>query len=374
MESVETIDYPPANSLKQNDERNYPIIRCEECYEIPSINFKMDKNEIQIKCEKEGKTKELKFEEFFSTINKYEDINCCQFCKNKNPSQKYYLCKTCNNKILCQNCFAVHDKKDEVFLFKIDSTCKKHYNQYETYCPKCKESKCSYCSIEHDESHENDEILLKKKLFRKNILDEFKSRIKRIENERDNVEQNVNLVIKELEEKIKALNDLKKQFLEKLNKKLKFTQLILQNYEKKIEDFDINYFIINNLENQIKFNLLELNLNQNDSLEQKIENISNYLNKNINSQFDLDIKEKKKEIEQFKSNLDNDAIEVENELIKNFSYEEYFDGFLDFNKYLLAFYSFSNIIFFSKNNYEKNLKLVKYIILGLAKKLMMKKC
>ena len=133
---------------------------------------------------------------------------------------------------------------------------------------------------------------------------------------------------------------------------MKFTQLILQNYEKKIEDFDINYFIINNLENQIKFNLLELNLNKNDSLEQKIENISNYLNKNINSQFDLDNKEKKKEIEQFKSNLDNDAIEVENELIKNFSYKEYFDGFLDFNKYLL----------------------VKYMILGLAKKLMMKKC
>ena len=135
---------------------------------------------------------------------------------------------------------------------------------------------------------------------------------------------------------------------------MKFTQLILQNYEKKIEDFDINYFIINNLENQIKFNLLELNLNKNDSLEQKIENISNYLNKNINSQFDLDSKEKKKEIEQFKSNLDNDAIEVENELIKNFSYKEYFNGFLDFNKYLLT--------------------LVKYITSGLAKKLMMKKC
>ena len=144
---------------------------------------------------------------------------------------------------------------------------------------------------------------------------------------------------------------------------MKFTQLILQNYEKKIEDFDINYFIINNLENQIKFNLLELNLNKNDSLEQKIENISNYLNKNINSQFDLDNKEKKKEIEQFKSNLDNDAIEVENELIKNFSYKEYFNGFLDFNKYLLAFYSFSNIIFFSKDNYEKkfNISEIYYI-------------
>ena len=59
MEDAEINDYPPANSIKLNDEKNYPIVRCEECYEIPSINFKMDKNEIQIKCEKERKTKEI---------------------------------------------------------------------------------------------------------------------------------------------------------------------------------------------------------------------------------------------------------------------------------------------------------------------------
>ena len=160
-----------------------------------------------------------------------------------------------------------------------------------------------------------------------------------------------------MEEKIEALNNLKKQFLEKLNKKLKFTQLILQNYEKKIEDFDINYFIINNLENQIKFNLNELNLNKNDSLDKKIENITIYLNKNIKSQFILDNKEEKKENEQFINNFDNDAIEVEYEFIKNLSYKEYFHGFLDFNKYLLAFYSYSNIIFISKNDYYEKFKI-----------------
>ena len=160
-----------------------------------------------------------------------------------------------------------------------------------------------------------------------------------------------------MEEKIEALNNLKKQFLEKLNKKLKFIQLILQNYEKKIEDFDINYFIINNLENQIKFNLNELNLNKNDSLDKKIENITIYLNKNIKSQFFLVNKEEKKENEQFINNFDNDAIEVEYEFIKNLSYKEYFHGFLDFNKYLLAFYSYSNIIFIPKNDYYEKFNI-----------------
>ena len=130
-----------------------------------------------------------------------------------------------------------------------------------------------------------------------------------------------------MKEKIEALNNLKTQFLEKLNKKLKFTKLILQNYEKKIEDFDINYFIIINLENQIKFNLIELNLNKNDSLDKKIENITKYLKENINSQFVLDNKEEKKENEQFENNFDNDIVEVEYELIKNFTKNEYFEGF-----------------------------------------------
>ena len=63
-----------------------------------------------------------------------------------------------------------------------------------------------------------------------------------------------------------------------------------------MEDFDINYFLIKNLENPAKFDLIELNLNKNDSLDKKIESVINYLNENINSQFNLDNnKEKKKD-------------------------------------------------------------------------------
>ena len=50
---------------------------------------------------------------------------------------------------------------------------------------------------------------------------------------------------------------------------LKFTDLVLQNYEKKLIDFDMNYFIINNLENQTNIDLDELNFSLNDSLEKK---------------------------------------------------------------------------------------------------------
>ena len=66
---------------------------------------------------------------------------------------------------------------------------------------------------------------------------------------------------------------------------MKFTELILDNYEKKLKDFDLNYYTINNLEKQINFNLFELNYNENNSLDKKIEIITYYLNQNLNAQF-----------------------------------------------------------------------------------------
>ena len=355
---MEISDYPPANAIKSNESRDYPIIRCEDCHEIPAIDLKMDKGEIQIKCEKEGKTKNIPFESFFETIKRYEDINCCQFCKNKNPSQKYYLCKTCSNKILCQKCFDEHNKNDDLIKFNIDSTCKKHYNPFESYCTICKENKCSYCSIDHDESHEKNEILLKKKLFKKNKIEGFQNTLKKVNNDKEKIEQKINAVVKELKEKIEFLNNLKNKFFECLNMKLRFIELIMNNYEKKLENFDVNFYIINNLEKQIQFNLLELNLNKNDSLDQKIENITGYLNENLNSQFNLGNKEGNDEIARPENIWDKDATNVEYKILQNFDF--IVNGFIDFNEYLFAFYSSKTIYFISKNDYKTKFKVEEY--------------
>ena len=362
MESSEIInDYPPASAIETKESKDYPFIRCKDCYEILTIHFKMDKKEIQLKCEKEGKTKNISFNKFFDVLKEYENFNCCKFCKNKNPSQNYYLCKTCSNKILCQNCFENHCKKDDVIKFKIDSTCKKHYNPYESYCPLCNENKCSYCSIDHNESHEKDEFSLKKKIFKNKKLDEFKKTINKIINEKDEVVQKINLVIKELEEKIDLLKNLKMKFLECLNMKLKVIELCINNYEKKVKDFDINYFIINNLESQFNINLLEFKLNNNTILDDKIKYITNYLNQNINSGFNSDFKDNKSYNEiSLDNSLENDIIDVEYKFLQNFNYK--IDGFLDFNEYLFALYSSYSIYFISKNNYETKFQINEYEI------------
>ena len=351
MESQEIDNYPPANVITQAG-KDYPIIRCEDCHELLLLNFNLTKKEIQLICEKEKKTKNIPYETFFESIDKYKDINCCEFCKNKNPSQIYYLCKECSNKILCENCFNEHDKKHDTIKLKIDSTCRKHYNPYESYCPKCKEHKCSYCSIDHDESHEKDEFLFKKKLFKKNKIDAFKANIKRISMLKIKIEQKINSLIKELEDKIKYINELRNIFLESLNKQMKFTELILDNYEKKLKDFDLNYYIISNLEKQINFNLLELNYNENNSLDQKIKIITQYLNQNLNAQFIFD-----------NNKMDNfQSVEKINE-INGIIYEnikEFNKGvrhFLDLNKELFVFCTENIIHLLSKKNFETKIEI-----------------
>ena len=365
MEKSEVFDYRPINATNENEEIDYPIIRCEDCHEVLSIDFKMDKKQIILKCEKEGKTKNIDFKQFFEELKKYKDINYCQFCKKKNKTQKYYLCKTCSNKILCETCYRTHNKEDDVIKFKIDSTCKKHYNPYESYCPKCKENKCSYCSVEHDENHEKEEFYLKTKFIKKNKLDNFKNTIKIAINEKTKIELAIDSVIKELEEKIENLKKLKKNFFEYLNMKLKFIEFVLNNYEKKMNDFDINFFIINNLQNQFNFNLKKLNLNNiNNNIDSKIENITRYLEENINSQFNSNDKEEKILTEEEKQISDEEEIYINYKLINKFS--DNIIGFLDFNKNLLCFYSYNSINFISKINYSKKFIIKEYGLDGIV--------
>lgn len=354
MESQIIDNYPPANAITQ-EEKDYPIIRCEECHELLFINFNLNKKEIQLICQKENKTKNIPFDTFFETIDKYKEINCCEFCKNKNLSQIYYLCKECSNKILCENCSNEHDKKHDIIKFKIDSTCRKHYNPFESYCPKCKEHKCSYCSIDHDESHEKDEFWLKKKLFKKNKIDAFKANIKRINMLKNGIEQKINSLIKELEDKIKYIHNLKSNFFESLNRQMKFTELILDNYEKKLKDFDLNYYNISNLEKQINFNLLELNYNENNPLDKKIEIITQYLNQNLNTQFLFN----NDKIDKFENFQNVEKINEINGIIYE-NIKELDKGimhFVDFNKALFILCADNIIYLISKINYETKIEI-----------------
>lgn len=115
----------------------------------------------------------------------------------------------------------------------------------------------------------------------------------------------------------------------------------------------MNYFIINNLENQTNIDLDELNFSLNDSLETKIEKLTSYMEENLENQF--------------KSNdndLNNNKINNENDEIINvdYNFKKEFDfsvkDILDFNKDLLALTQDQSILFISKNNFEKKFEII----------------
>ena len=359
LSNSQVIDYPPANNPNEinnineiEEEEDYPIIRCDNCHEVLLMSLDLDKKNILLSCEKENKKKTISFIKFFDNIDKYKYSNCCQLCKKKSKSQKYYLCKTCSNKIICQNCYENHNKDDNIEkLSKLDSLCRKHFNQIESFCDICKEHKCSYCIPEHEEEHENKEYLIRDILFKKKKLDNFKNNLKNISEIKQNIEKQINEVINELQKKIELLINLKNKFFEDLNMKIKFTDLVYKNYLKKFKDTDLNYYLIKNLENQIDFGLKDLKINKENNLDNRITQIINYLNSNINSHFNIksDINLYEEKNDNFNDIKENDAIDIDYNIKKEFNYLNIL-GLLDFNDDLYALYDYSLIRFISKKN------------------------
>ena len=189
-------------------------------------------------------------------------------------------------------------------------------------------------------------------------VDKLKNTITKITNEKYNIEQKINQVINTLEEKIELIQIQKKKFFECLEMKINMINLIINNYEKKLKEFDINYFIISNLESIINFNLLKLDFDNNDSLDKKIDTINLYLKENIKSNF-ISNKKDKIETEEIPENfVKTNTINFGYEEVKKFRYD--FIGFLDFNSYLFAFYSSNALYFISKHNYEIRFQTDKY--------------
>ena len=135
---------------------------------------------------------------------------------------------------------------------------------------------------------------------------------------------------------------------------MKFTEFILDNYEKKLKDFDLNYHNINNLEKQINFNLLELNYNENHSLNKKIEIITKYLKQNLNTQF-LFNNDKIDTIEDFQNIEKINDNEIIYENIKEFNNEFWY--LVDFNKDLFILCTENIIYLMSKITYETKIKI-----------------
>ena len=307
------------------------------------ISYDLNKNEVKIFCPNEKKETKISIEDFFGSLEKLKKINICENCvKDSNIEtkiKKIYICNSCSNKKLCKKCFENHNLKHDINkIDKYDSTCQKHLSQYYGYCSDCKENICMFCQ---DENHKNHSIiLLSKILIPKNQLENLKNNIQNSQKIRSDIEEKINNLIKELKEKEEQLKSLMEKFTKLLDVKIKFIEIFLHNYENKIEEIDLNYQTIFNLQKEINFKVPNLSFYENEKLAQKIEksfdffeknkNFNNYLN-NLNYKVENnDNKLKVLSIVKTKKNL----------VIK---------GFTEVNKNCIAFSSYSEIYLYDNN-------------------------
>ena len=307
------------------------------------ISYDLNKNEVKIFCPNEKKETKISIEDFFGSLEKLKKINICENCvKDSNIEtkiKKIYICNSCSNKKLCKKCFENHNLKHDINkIDKYDSTCQKHLSQYYGYCTDCKENICMFCQ---DENHKNHSIiLLSKILIPKNQLENLKNNIQNSQKIRSDIEEKINNLIKELKEKEEQLKSLMEKFTKLLDIKIKFIEIFLHNYENKIEEIDLNYQTIFNLQKEINFKVPNLSFYENEKLAQKIEKSFDFFEKNKNFNNHLNNLNYKVENNDNKLKVLSIVKTKKNLVIK---------GFTEVNKNCIAFSSYSEIYLYDNN-------------------------
>ena len=307
------------------------------------ISYDLNKNEVKIFCPNEKKETKISIEDFFGSLEKLKKINICENCvKDSNIEtkiKKIYICNSCSNKKLCKKCFENHNLKHDINkIDKYDSTCQKHLSQYYGYCSDCKENICMFCQ---DENHKNHSIiLLSKILIPKNQLENLKNNIQNSQKIRSDIEEKINNLIKELKEKEEQLKSLMEKFTKLLDVKIKFIEIFLHNYENKIEEIDLNYQTIFNLQKEINFKVPNLSFYENEKLAQKIEKSFDFFEKNKNFNNHLNNLNYKVENNDNKLKVLSIVKTKKNLVIK---------GFTEVNKNCIAFSSYSEIYLYDNN-------------------------
>ena len=182
----------------------------------------------------------------------------CTDCKRDNdyyPREHYKFCEICK-KVLCPKCEKIHNNINQTHSLKDryveeNSSCLKHYKNYEYFCNDCRINLCEDCSFEHEENNPNHDII-----EIKNEIDD--DNIKEINLNIENIKKSIitaeNLI------KTKQCNINKFYFLNTLNRMkliLLYKMTLLNMYQKNKS----NYIIIKNLvENSMIIPKLEISI------------------------------------------------------------------------------------------------------------------
>jgi hypothetical protein len=240
------------------------ILRCSKCPYIPFIELNEKNNNILVTSICQNNHKEEKplktYIEQLKTQNQNISFTCsvCKIQKKeKDILSTINYCLNCKNYI-CDKCKSAHEKEKshQIILVKdLNSICPKHQKRFFSFCKNCHINICSHCLEEH-ESHNTEQ--LSKVIIEQKEIEKYKNLIKASENHINLIQNIMNTIINELKEKIDNLQKLHKGYEEINNLEIKFAKEIISTYQIEDNNKNMNYQIIINLRNNLKFSFVEI--------------------------------------------------------------------------------------------------------------------
>ena len=260
------------NKELYTSEKSITIFRCPNCYNIPYITPRYVQNQIIIgyKCSN-NHFGDKDINEFYKeSTNHSIFIKNCEDC-NLSPDKSDKLFSYCTfkdcKKILCSKCKKNHQVQGHQIcpLYKYDSTCLIHNDNYISYCKTCNKNFCIWCKKEH-EMHDIFDLY---KVIPSINSDEFTKIVnlsKEIENNFKNLKKIKNDIIESLKNTIQKLNDTFINYEKWFKLKINFIQSLVENCSIILQQKNFRFELLYNLKfiNDLSFGMPSFNDYEND--------------------------------------------------------------------------------------------------------------
>ena len=235
MSSLKT----PIKSISNSEDNFNRVYICPECKSnLPLIQSmtRDENNDLIITAKCECKTFTISINEYVSLIKNTQpknDINC-YFSRHKHPKIGIIYCPI-DNKWYCEKCKEIHDEhttKHTTIKYEIKNTSscinKEHKKQMKYYCYNCKVPLCDDCRYEHQEHIASDISGIEEKINRDNKFKDGREIKQYWMDMISNCENEGKAIIKEINDFIEKLNQLKNKF--EIIQKKKIEELNAQSY------------------------------------------------------------------------------------------------------------------------------------------------
>ena len=274
---------------------------CPTCLEVPLIKIKLKEDSIVVKAKCKCNKQEYEIKKFLRTFGEeFKQKLTCNFCKaiiNDNSSNQFYFCKSCYL-TYCSNCCYIHEKNntndEEHYLIDIetiDIKCGIHDKEFDSYCLTCNINLCEKCNIKHS-NH----------LIKSLIIEKIPDNIYTLVSSSYATAQ-AKILIEDEEQKNLLIdnckNEIDKEDIRILSQEnrmenlsiLNVIQVIFKMYNNAKDKNILTYPIIENVKNNINFNLEKFTYNPDIELKKNIINFFDFVKKNIIIKKECDIED-----------------------------------------------------------------------------------